>query len=155
MIWKAGLIFLVVAGLAAKKRPANQAPVDPATKVRVFVGESESFISSAFGTAAATNKSAHAVSSSSATMEKMTVLVMKALNDKCPRVIVVNQPDKADYFLRLDRNGVFVRSNAMAVFNKVGEMVFADAGVNLTKEVKKFCSNLPPSAASEATETAK
>lgn len=69
---------------------------------------------------------------------------MKTLNDKCPTVIVVNQPDKADYFLRLDRNGFLIRSNAMAVFNRSGEMIFAGAGVRLGKEVKKFCDGLPP-----------
>jgi hypothetical protein len=73
----------------------------------------------------------------------MTVLVMKTLHEKCPTVIVVNQPDKADYFLRLDRNGVFVRSNAMAVFNRSGEMVFAGASVSLSKEVNRFCAGLP------------
>jgi hypothetical protein len=73
----------------------------------------------------------------------MTVLVMKTLNEKCPMVIVVNQPEKAGHFLRLDRNGVLVRSNAMAVFNRSGEMVFAGASISLSKEVKRFCAGLP------------
>jgi hypothetical protein len=138
------LFGLAYAAMAAEKHP-KAAPVDPSQKVRVFVGESESFFASFFGTASAAGKNAGAVSSSSAGIEKMTVLVMKTLNDKCPIVIVVNQPDKADYFLRLDRNGVFVRSNAMAVFNRSGEMVFAGASVSLAKEVKRFCAGLPQS----------
>ena len=90
-------ILFTLAAMAAKppKRPQSGAPSE---KVRVFVGESESFIASSFGVASAANRSASAVQSSSAGMEKMTVLVMKDLNEKCPTVIVVNQPDKADYF---------------------------------------------------------
>jgi len=101
------------------------------------------FLASSFGGASANSKSATAVQSSSAGVEQLTVLVMKTLNEKCPMVTVVNQPDKADYFLRLDRNGIFIRSNAMAVFNRNGEMVFAGASVSLGKEVTRFCTGLP------------
>ena len=138
------LLTLALVLLAAGKHPKPPpASVDPSQKVLVFVGESEAFFASSFGTASANNTSASAVHTSSAGVEKMTVLVMKTLNEKCPTVIVVNQPDKADYFLRLDRNGVFIRSNAMAVFNRSGEMVFVGAGVRLAKQVNKFCDGLP------------
>ena len=129
--------------LLAKKKKQDVPVVAASDKVRVFVGESETFLASSFGGASANHKAATAASTSSATVEKMTVLVMKNLNDNCPSVIVVNQPEKADYFLRLDRNGVFIRSNAMAVFNRAGEMVFAGASVKLTKEVRQFCAGLP------------
>ena len=58
-------------------------------------------------------------------------------------VTVVNKPEIADYFLRLDRNGIFVRTNAIAVFNLSGEMVFAGSSVSLNKEVIRFCAGLP------------
>jgi hypothetical protein len=141
--------FVMIFGMAAVSMAADKhpkpapAPIDPAQKIRVFVGESETFLASSFGTASANSKSASAVQSSSAGFEKMTVLVMKELSEKCPTVIVVNNPDKADYFLRLDRNGVFVRTNAMAVFNHSGEMVFAGSSVRLGKEVARFCAGLP------------
>jgi hypothetical protein len=128
--------FLVLACVFASFANAQDRP-------RVFVGESETFFASSFGSALATGNSASAAHTSAAGIEKMTVLTMKALNDKCPAVTVVNQPDKADYFLRLDRNGFLIRSSAIAVFNRSGEMVFVAAGVNLGKEIKRFCSGIP------------
>ena len=78
------LLFVIAFEAMADKHP-KAAPVDPSKKVRVFVGESEAFFASSFGTASANTKSANAVQSSSAGIEKMTVLVMKALNDRCQR----------------------------------------------------------------------
>ena len=128
--------------MAAGKHPKPR-PVYPSEKVRVFVGESESFFSSSFGAATANTATAAATHGSAAGIEKMTVLVMKTLNDKCPSVIVVDRPEKADYFLRLDRNGILIRTNAMAVFDKSGEMIFVGTGVRLAKQVKLFCDGLP------------
>jgi hypothetical protein len=140
----ASLLFLLLAvGAMARDKHPKPAAVDPSQKVRVFVGESESFYASSFGAASANAATAAASHSSMATVEKMTVLVMKTLNDKCPTVIVVDHPDKADYFLRLDRNGILIRTNAMAVFNKSGEMIFVGTGVRLAKQVKLFCDGLP------------
>ena len=140
----ASLLFLLlpVAATAGDKHP-KPASVDPSQKVRVFVGESESFYASSFGLASANSVRGSAAQSGSAGIEKMTVLVMKTLHDKCPTVIVVDHPDKADYFLRLDRNGILVRMNAMAVFNKAGEMIFVGTGLRLNKQVRLFCEGLP------------
>lgn len=135
------LLFLLAA-MAGDKHP-KPAPVEPSQKVRVFVGESESFYASSFGLASANAYRGSAAQSGSAGIEKMTVLVMKTLHDKCPTVIVVDHPDKADYFLRLDRNGILVRMNAMAVFNKAGEMIFVGTGLRLNKQVRLFCEGLP------------
>jgi len=137
------IAMLLPAAVLEGKHPKAATPVDPTQKVRVFVGESESFYASSFGAASANAATAAASHSSMATVEKMTVLAMKTLNDKCPTVIVVDRPEKADYFLRLDRNGILIRSNAMAVFNKGGEMIFVGAGVRLGKQVEKFCEGLP------------
>jgi hypothetical protein len=136
-------VLLTISPLALAKPPKKPVSVSPQEKTRVFVGESEAFVASSFGVASPGSRSSSAVQSSSAGMEKWTVYVMKDLSDNCPNVIVVNQPDKADYFLRLDRNGVLVRLNAMAVFNRAGEMVFVGAGARLTKQVKKFCDGIP------------
>jgi hypothetical protein len=136
------VLLLPLAAVSADKHP-KRPPVASSDKVRVFVGESESFFSSSFGAASANATSAAATHGSAAGIEKMTVLVMKTLNDKCPTVIVVDRPEKADYFLRLDRNGILIRTNAMAVFNKGGEMIFVGTGVRLAKQVKLFCDGLP------------
>lgn len=138
------ILFITLLAAATPAGAKHPKPAPPSLqKVRVFVGESESFFASSFGTASANAAGGSATHTSSAGIEKMTVLVMKTLNEKCGSVIVVNRPDSADYFLRLDRNGIFVRSNAMAVFNKAGEMVFVGAGVRLTKQVEKFCDGIP------------
>jgi len=135
-------LLLSLVAMARDKHP-KPAAVDPSQKVRVFVGESESFYASSFGLASANSVRGSAAQSGSAGIEKMTVLVMKTLHDKCPTVIVVDHPDKADYFLRLDRNGILVRMNAMAVFNKAGEMIFVGTGLRLNKQVRLFCEGLP------------
>jgi hypothetical protein len=129
--------------LGAEEHGKKAPPIASVEKVRVFVGESESFFSSSFGAASANAATAAASHGSVAGIEKMTVLVMKTLNDKCPTVIVVDRPEKADFFLRLDRNGILIRTNAMAVFNRGGEMIFVGTGVRLAKQVKLFCDGLP------------
>lgn len=125
-------------GMFAKK-PKKHAP-EPVG--RIFIGDSESFYASSFGAASANAANATAFHASSAGTEKWTVMAMKAVHDKCPQLTVVDRPDRADYFLRLDRNGAFVRLNAMAVFNRSGEMVYVGAGLSLQKQVKKFCATL-------------
>lgn len=119
----------------AKKKPT--APPDH--QYRVFVGDSETFFASSSGFANG-NTAAH---SSYAGTEKWTVMAMKALHENCSKLIIVDKPETADYLVRLDRNGAFIRLNAMAVFNKAGEMVYVGAGVALTKQAKRFCQKLP------------
>lgn len=132
-------LMLLVAELAFGKEKLSK-PNPDAKKYRIFVGESESFVASGFGLA---NKGvAGAIASSSASTEKMTVLAMKAFHEKCLKVTVVNTPKDADYFVRLDRNGIFIRVNALAVFNRAGEIVFVGRGLSLQREAKGFCKLL-------------
>ena len=100
----------------------------------VALGDAETFVAGG----AAVGK----VASASATMEKMTVLAMQALHDNCPFVIIVEKPEMADYRLRLDRNGAIVRNNAIAVFNKAGEMIFVGSGLGMNKQMKHLCGTL-------------
>ena len=61
-------------------------------------------------------------------VEKFAINVMKSLNETCPnKVVIVNSPDVADYFLRLDRDGPFILSAKMVVFSRSGEMSFVEA----------------------------
>lgn len=45
---------------------------------------------------------------STAGVEQMTVLTMKAFHDNCSKLSIVDKPDAADYFVRLDRNGTLI-----------------------------------------------
>jgi hypothetical protein len=111
-------------------------------KYRMFVGNAEAFYASGFGVATAGQKSAVATQVSSAGVEQMTVLAMKAFHENCSKLIIVNKPDAADYLMRLDRsNGKFKRLSAIAVFDRSGEMIFAGAG-GLTKQAQSFCKQL-------------
>jgi TonB family protein len=134
----------------AKPHLAPLAPL-PDGKVRVIVGESEMFYSTGFagsnfsgsaaGSIARASGGGFAVSSSG--ILKFTIDVMKALNENCPQVIVVNDPDQADYFLRLDRNGVLILTAEMVSFNRSGVMTFVTATHSIKKDVKRFCDSLP------------
>ena len=118
------------------------APLAPRTdgKLSVFVGDSETFYSSSFGTAAGRT----AVQSSQAGSMKFTVLVMKEIDKRCANVVVVNRPDLAEYFVRFEVNAsLFVFRPGMAVFNRSGDMVFVDTSANYTKEVKHLCEKPP------------
>jgi hypothetical protein len=125
----------------AKKKPQPSAL--PPASVRLFVGDSETFFATSSAAATAGVKGGSAYGGSYAGYEKMTVLAMKAFHENCSPLLIVQKPDSADYMLRLDRNGIFLRHNAIAIFNKVGEMVFVGAGLSLQKQAKKFCGELP------------
>lgn len=72
----------------------------------------------------------------------MTVLTMKAFHDNCSKLSIVDKPDAADYFVRLDRNGTLIRLNALAIFDRSGEMIFVGTGVKLSKQAKRFCNQV-------------
>jgi hypothetical protein len=81
---------------------------------------------------------------SAAGVMKFTINVMKALHDECPeKAIVVSSPEAADYFLRLDTDGVLIIRAKMVAFNRDGEMSFVGSTLSITKDVKRFCASLP------------
>lgn len=134
-------------------KPVGLAPLPPRQdgKVRVFVGESEMFYSSGFSTAAvsgsANSKAASVFGSgfglSSAGIRKFTITVMKSVNDTCPeKVVIVSSPDLADYFLRMDYEGVLILHAKMVAFNRSGEMSFIASERKIDKDVKGFCASL-------------
>jgi hypothetical protein len=127
-------------------------PPRPDGKVRIFVGESEMFYSSSFyssalsGAAAGNNAriAGGAGGASAAGVMKFTITVMKAIHDTCPeKTIVVSSPEAADYFLRLDTDGIFIIRAKMVAFSRAGEMSFVGETFSIKKDVKRFCKSLP------------
>ena len=119
-------------------------------KVRVFVGESATWEASSFNVASASGSanwrsaqsSAGAFGMSHAGIVKLTVAVMNQLNDHCKTVVVVDRPDSADYFVRLDHyRTMWAPHEDMAVFNRAGEMVFVSSTHSVSKDVKRFCES--------------
>jgi hypothetical protein len=76
---------------------------------------------------------------------KLTVSVMNQVNRRCEGVVIVNSPDLADLFVRLDQStSMWARHDDMAVFNRDGEMIFATSTHSITKDAKQFCKSLAP-----------
>ncbi len=109
-------------------------PPRPDGKYRIFVGESEMFYSSSFYSSAISGATAGnsariaggAGGASAAGIMKFTITVMKAIHDTCPeKTIVVSSPDAADYFLRLDTDGIFIIRAKMVAFSRIGEMLLS------------------------------
>ncbi len=118
------LIFFLcaVAGLASAE-----------PKVRIFVTESGAMM-----------VSGHSMSFTGPTSSE-NIEVMKAFQKHCPSVAVTSDREKADYIVRLDREGPspvtpFVRGNKVAVFNKDADLVFAQSNRTLAPAVKGACA---------------
>ena len=102
-------------------------------KVRIFVTESGAML-----------VSGHSMSFTGPTSAE-NIEVMKAFQKYCPAVAVTADREKADYIVRLDREGPspvtpFVRGNKVAVFNKDADLVFAQSNRTLAPVVKGACA---------------
>jgi len=74
-----------------------------------------------------------------------SVEVMKAFSKQCPEVTVTANRERADFFVRLDHEGVnpttpFVHGNKVAVFNKDEDLVFSNSTRLLGNAVKQACA---------------
>jgi hypothetical protein len=83
----------------------------------------------------------NAVASHYSGTAKLTINVMKSISENCPQVTIVQRPDLADYFLRVDHDGL-VFTTKMAAFNHAGEMTFVGIAHSIGKEVKRFSGSL-------------
>ncbi len=73
--------------------------------------------------------------------------VMKQFQRHCPAVAITSDREKADYVVRLDREGPspvtpFVKGNKVAIFNREADLVHSDSGRTLTPVVKAACAVL-------------
>jgi hypothetical protein len=112
-------------------------------KVRVFVTDSQSW--STYGYSwmhgNATNIDGGSVSKGGA--RPQTVEIIKTLGERCPELVVTNQPQRANYVITLDHEGgkglLRVR-NKVAVFNVKGDAVFSDSTLTLGESVQRGCN---------------
>jgi hypothetical protein len=136
------------------------APVVPVTPVatqkpngptRIFVGETSEWQASSFNLAHSAGSysglsgsvAAGALAMSHAGLMKLTISVMNQVNQHCQGVLIVNRPDIADLFVRLDQStSMWARHDDMVVFNRAGEMIFVTSTHSISKDAKRFCRTL-------------
>ena len=116
-------------------------------RTRIFVGETSEWQASSFNIAHASANYSGAVANgfgvSHAGLMKLTISVMNHVNQHCPGVLIVNRPDIADLFVRLDQStSMWARHDDMAVFNRAGEMTFVTSTHSISKDAKQFCESL-------------
>ena len=73
------------------------------------------------------------------------VEVIKVFSQRCPGVVVTSNRDKADFFVRLDHEGInpttpFVHGNKVAVFNKSDDLIYSTSTRTLSNAVKGACA---------------
>lgn len=80
---------------------------------------------------------------SHAGLMKLTISVMNQVNRYCPSILIVNRPDIADLFVRVDQStSMWARHDDMAVFNRAGEMVFVTSTHSISKDARRFCKGM-------------
>ena len=106
-------------------------------KVRVFIADSDSWaIGGAFGGKGGGAKGG---------ARPQTVEIMKTFRDNCPIAIVTIREDRADFLVFLEHEGgkSFARKdNKVAVFNKDGDMIYANSTRSLGNSVKDACKTI-------------
>jgi hypothetical protein len=138
-------------------RPSPTPPVTTSTpprmdsRTRIFIGETSEWQASSFNIAHSAASfsgfsgaaGAGSFGMSHAGLMKLTISVMNHVNRHCPGTLIVNRPDLADLFVRLDQStSMWARHDDMAVFNRAGEMVFVTSTHSISKDAKRFCNSI-------------
>ena len=125
-----GIGFLLCLVLATQAAFAQE-------KVRVFIADSESWaIGGAFGGKGGAAKGG---------ARPQTVEIMKTFRDNCTIAIVTIREDRADFLVFLEHEGGkgFARKdNKVAVFNKDGDLIYANSTRSLGNSVKDACKTI-------------
>ena len=107
-------------------------------KVRVFIADSDSW---AIGGAFVGKGGGGAKGGA----RPQTVEIMKTFRDNCPITIVTIREDRADFLVFLEHEGgkSFARKdNKVAVFNRDGDMIYANSTRSLGNSVKDACKTI-------------
>ncbi len=126
--------FLLCLVLAAQAAFAEE-------KVRVFIADSDSWAIG--GGFASGSRAGGGVAKGGA--RPQTVEIMKTFRDNCPVAIVTIREDRADFLVFLEHEGGkgFARKdNKVAVFNKDGDLIYANSTRSLGNSVKDACRTI-------------
>ncbi len=106
--------------------------------IRIFISSSDSW-SIGGGGAAGANGGGGSVKGGA---RPQTVEIMKTFRERCPEFIVTINQDKADYIIFLEHEGgkgLARKDNKVAVFEKEGDMIYANSTRSLGNAVKDAC----------------
>jgi len=124
--------------LAMVEAPHTVAPPSDG-KIRVFVTDSESWeVKGGWGAANGTGGGAEAGGARPQTAE-----IIKTFTERCPKVIVTNKSDMANYAVTLDHEGgkgALRKDNKVAVFRRNGDAILSKSTRELGNAVKDACS---------------
>ncbi|MCW5982926.1 MAG: hypothetical protein KIT09_32855 [Bryobacteraceae bacterium] len=123
------LCLLTAAGAGAAEKP------------RLFITESQALQASGEASVAEAKGAFSLLGGTS----PQNVEVMKMFTRRCPEVIVTSNPEKADYIVRFDHEGVnpttpFVRGNKVAIFNRDDDLIYGGSTRLLGNGVKDACA---------------
>lgn len=142
------LLAIVQAGASAGRAPAasnaptNAGATDGDGKTRVFVTDSQSWETHGYSWLHGNEAGLSGGSVSKGGARPQTVEIIKTVGERCPGVIVTNQPPRANYILSLDHEGgkglLRVR-NKVVVFDRNGDSIFSDSTLTLGESVQRAC----------------
>lgn len=123
----------------AAAQPQNQTPATDANSARVFITDSQSW-SIAGGGGGANGAYGSTVAGGA---RPQTAEIIKTFGERCPRVVINNKQDKADYIVLLDHEGgkgYLRHKNKVAVFNRVsGDSIVSKSTISLGGSVQDAC----------------
>lgn len=111
-------------------------------KPRVFITDSDSWEASGGFAGGRANGVGGVGGGNSGGARPQTAEIMKTFGERCSRVTVTINRDKADYIVILQHEGgkeLFRRDNKLAVFNKEGDMILSNSTRTLGNAVKEAC----------------
>ncbi len=114
-------------------------------KTRVFITDSDSWQASGGFGGAGTGGAVAGGGSGGA--RPQTAEIMKTFAERCQRVTVTINRDRADYIVILQHEGgkeIFQKDNKLAVFDKDGDMILSDSTRSLGNAVKHACEAMRP-----------
>lgn len=141
-----GVILAMVQ--ASDVRPPNASaestPGSNDEQLRIYVTNSQSWSmygsSWIHGRGSSSDINGSSVSSGGANPQ--TVEIIKTFGERCPAVVDTNQPQRATYVVTLDHEGgkgLLRHRNKIAVFNRVGDVIFSKSTITLGDAVKDAC----------------
>jgi hypothetical protein len=126
------LAFVMAASVALGQRD----------KPRVFITDSTSWELSGGLAGGASGGSGGVAGTASGGARPQTAEIMKTFGERCPRITVTINRERADYIVILEHEGgkdSFQKDNKVVVFDKDGDMIYSGSTRTLGNAVKDAC----------------